>query len=272
MKYNSLVLVKLLEPERPLNRKVQPPSAAEQRGRKPRMSSVSRAVLTQCYPATHHTAQQPALLKTKMSGLTCLEMTRSRTRAVPLMVLGIWINLHPLLSAQLKDQNCWCLHPLCQTTEIGAGCETGKWHLSWLTGKLVWELVSTRVKARGMVWGWQKGSTKKELLNLLCLHRALETFHTRGRNIQMELPKDVPIDVSTQLLYSILRQYRRREDRKRWKKEVYCELVPSTCDWEATPVKYQNDSLDKPVQFQQQFAFPCRWGKIQGVPSLGKEL
>lgn len=46
----------------------------------------------------------------------------------------------------------------------------------------------------------------------------------------MEFPKDVPIDVSTQLLYSILRQHRGREAKKRQKKEVYCELVSSTCD------------------------------------------
>lgn len=40
-----------------------------------------KKTLTQCYPATHDAAQQLALLMTKMSGLTCLEMTCSRTRA-----------------------------------------------------------------------------------------------------------------------------------------------------------------------------------------------
>lgn len=65
-----------------------------------------KKALTQCYPATHEAAQEPALLMTKMSGITCLEMTRNRTRATLVMALDIWINLDPLLSAQLKDQNC----------------------------------------------------------------------------------------------------------------------------------------------------------------------
>lgn len=187
-----------------------------------------KKTLTQCHPATHDAAQQLALLMTKMSGLTCLEMTCSKTRAVPLMVLGIWINLDPLPSAQLKDQNCWCVHPLCQMTEIRAGYKPGKWQLSLADLELVWELVFTRVKTREMVWSRQRESAK--LLNWLCFPRFLETSHTRGRNIQMEFPKDVPIHVSTQLLYSILRQHRGREARKRQNKEVYCELVSSTCD------------------------------------------